>query len=321
MRAIRIHQPGGPEVLELEEVPDPKPQAGEVLVRLSAIGVNFIDVYHRTGLYPLTPPFTPGSEGAGVVEAIGAGVTTVAPGDRVAWAMHGGSYAELAVVPAWKVVKIPAEVDFKRAAAAMLQGMTAHFLTHDTFPVRAGHTVLVHAAAGGVGLLLVQLAKRLGARVLATVSTEAKAALARDAGADHVILYTKEDFVAAARKATDGVGVDVIYDSVGQATFPAGIGALKVRGMVALFGQSSGRVAPFDVFALSAGSTFVTRPTLVHHARDPAEVGARAGAVLKLVEDGALKLRVERTYALADAGEAHADLEGRRTTGKLLLKP
>jgi NADPH:quinone reductase len=322
MKAIRVHQPGGPDALRFEDVPRPTPGAGEALVRIEAIGVNFIDVYHRSGLYKLPPPFTPGSEAAGVVEAVGDGVHDLAPGARVAWAGHPGAYAEYEAVPAWKLVPLPDGATARDGAAAMLQGMTAHYLSHATYPLGAGKTALVHAAAGGVGLLLIQMAKRLGARVIGTVSTEAKAELARAAGADHVVLYTREDFVAEARRVTDGAGVDVIYDSVGKDTFERGLGALRMRGMIVLYGQSSGVVPPLDLARLSVGgSLFVTRPSLHHYTATREELLARAGDVLGWIVSGVLWLRVEHTYPLADAARAHADLEGRRTTGKLLLLP
>lgn len=322
MQAIRVHQSGGPEALALETVDRPSPGRGEALVRLEAIGVNFVDVYHRTGLYKLPTPFTPGSEGAGVVEAVGEGVSEVRVGDRVAYALHLGAYAQYALVPAAKLVPLPAGVDARQGAAAMLQGMTAHYLTHSTFPLQRGQTALVHAAAGGVGLLLVQMAKRRGACVIGTVSTGAKAALARDAGADEVILYTQKDFAEETRRLTGGAGVDVVYDSVGQDTFDKGLTVLRPRGMMVLFGQSSGPVPPFDLGRLApAGSLFLTRPTLGHYTLTRDELLARARDLFDWIGSGALRLRVERTYPLADAGRAHEDLTGRRTTGKLLLLP
>ncbi len=322
MKAVRVHRPGGPEALVLEEIERPQPGRGEALVRLEAIGVNYIDVYHRSGLYALATPFTPGSEGAGVVEAVGEGVTELRPGDRVAYAMQIGAYAAYAVVPAWKLVPLPAGVDARQGAAAMLQGMTAHYLTQSTYPLEPGDTALVHAAAGGVGLLLVQMAKRRGARVIGTVSTEAKAKLAREAGADEVILYTQKDFAEETKRRTGGTGVDVVYDSVGRDTFERGLGVLRPRGYLVLFGQSSGPVPPFDLGRLStAGSLFVTRPSLSHYTATRAELLARAGDVLTWIASGELKLRVERAYPLAEAAAAHADLAGRKTTGKLLLIP
>jgi NADPH2:quinone reductase len=289
-------------------------------VRLSAAGVNFIDIYHRTGLYPLPLPFTPGSEGAGVVKEVGAEVTEVRPGDRVAYAMSTGSYAELAVVPAWRLVPIPESVSFESAAAAMLQGMTAHYLSHSTFALEADHQALVHAAAGGVGLLLVQMAKRRGARVLGTVSTEAKAAAARRAGADVVIRYTEEDFEAVARRETDGRGVDVVYDSVGKTTFDKSLRSLRPRGLLALYGQSSGPVPPFDPGELAKrGSLFLTRPTLAHYNLDRAEILTRARDVLTWMERGEIEVKIERVLPLDQAAEAHRLLESRKTSGKLVL--
>ena len=322
MQAIRVHQPGGPEALALETVDRPSPGPGEALVRLEAIGVNFIDVYHRTGLYKLPTPFTPGSEGAGVVEAIGEGVREVRVGERVAYATHLGSYAQYAVVPAVKLVPLAFGVDARQGAAAMLQGMTAHYLTHSTFPLKKGHTALVHAAAGGVGLLLLQIARRRGARVIGTVSTEAKAALAREAGADEVVLYTRKDFAEETKRLTGGAGVDVVYDSVGKDTFEKGLTVLRPRGMMVLFGQSSGPVPPFDLGRLSAaGSLFVTRPSLPHHTLTREELLSRARDLFDWIASGALTLRVERTYPLTEVRRAHEDLTGRKTAGKLLLLP
>jgi len=313
-KAMRVHRPGGPEVLVLEEIELPEPARGEALVRLEAIGVNYIDIYHRSGLYPMPLPFVPGSEGAGVVEAVGPEVTEVKPGDRVAWASHLGSYAMHALVPAWKLVAVPEALDAPRAAAAMLQGMTAHYLTHTTFPLAAGQTALVHAAAGGVGLLLCQMARRRGARVIGTVSTEAKAELARAAGAQRLVLYTQEDFAQVVEK------VDVVYDAVGKDTFEGSLSVLKPRGMLVLYGQSSGPVPPFDLGRLSrGGSLFVTRPTLGHYMATREELLQRAGDVLGAIGAGELSLRIERTYPLAEAARAHEDLSGRKTTGKLLL--
>jgi NADPH2:quinone reductase len=320
MKAILVHSVGGAEVLVLEEAPAPVPGPKEALVRLRAAGVNFIDIYHRTGLYPLPLPFTPGNEGAGVVEKVGAEVTEVKRGDRVAYAMSTGSYAELAVVPAWRLVPIPGSVSFESAAAAMLQGMTAHYLSHSTFPLAPGHQALVHAAAGGVGLLLVQMAKKRGARVLGTVSTEAKAKAARRAGADVVIRYTEEDFEAVARRETDGRGLDVVYDSVGKTTFDQSLRSLRPRGLLALFGQSSGPVPPFDPGELAKrGSLFLTRPTLAHYNLDRAELLDRAGDVLSWMEKGELEVAIDRVLPLAQAGEAHRLLESRQTSGKLIL--
>ena len=322
MRAIRVHEYGGPEVFKLEEVTLPEPGGGEALVTVEAAGVNFIDVYHRTGLYPGALPFTPGMEGAGVVEAVGPGVYEVEVGDRVAYAMERGSYAERAVVPAWKLVRLPESLDAEAGAAAMLQGMTAHYLTRSTYPLAGGETALVHAAAGGVGLLLVQMAARIGATVIGTVSTEEKARLAREAGADAVILYTEGDFAEEALRLTDGRGVHVVYDSVGQATFDQSLACLRPRGLLALFGQSSGPVPPIDPSILATGgSLFLTRPGLAHYAADRGELLERAGDVLHWVATGELRLRIDRTYPLSEAAEAHRALEGRQTAGKVLLAP
>jgi NADPH2:quinone reductase len=322
MKAIQIKETGGPEKMELVDLPQPVPGPGQALVRIAASGVNFIDVYFRTGLYKAEVPATLGSEGAGTVEAVGPDVSDVTPGERVAYAMARGSYAEYAVVPAAQLVKIPAHVDFQTAAAAVLQGMTAHYLTHSTFPLKSGDTCLVHAAAGGVGALLVQMARRIGARVFGTVSTEAKAQLARQAGADEIIFYTHEDFEAEARRLTGGRGVDVVYDSVGASTFAKSLGSLRPRGMLALFGQSSGPVPPFDPNTLNAkGSLFLTRPSLAHYCSTREELLWRAGDVLGWVSSGELRIRVDRAYPLAEAAQAHRDLEGRHTAGKLLLIP
>lgn len=322
MLAIRVKQPGGPEVLVPEEVPVPEPGPGQVRIRVKAAGVNFIDVYHRSGLYPLPLPMTPGSEAAGVVDAVGPGVEGFAPGDRVAHAMSVGSYAEYQVVNADRLVRVPEDLSFEDAAAAMLQGMTAHYLACSTFPLGPGHRALVHAAAGGVGLLLVQMAKLRGATVYGTVSTEEKAALARDAGADEVILYTRADFEAEVRRLTDGQGVDVVYDSVGRTTFSAGLRCLKPRGYMVLFGQSSGPVDPLDPQVLNQrGSLFLTRPSLSHYAADPQELAWRAEELFGWIRSGQLKLRIDRTLPLARAEEAHRLLEGRATAGKLLLIP
>jgi len=322
MKAIQVRQPGSPEVLEAVDIPKPAPGPKQALVKVEVSGINYIDTYHRTGLYKVALPFTPGMEAAGVVEAVGPEVSEVAVGDRVAYAMVIGSYAEYAVVPAWQLVKIPGSVDSKLAAASMLQGMTAHYLTHSVFPLKKGDTALVHAAAGGAGLLLVQMARMLGARVIGTVSTDAKAALAKEAGADEIIFYTRQDFEPEVKRLTGERGVDVVYDSVGQTTFLKGLNCLRPRGMMALFGASSGPVAPFDPALLAAkGSLFLTRPTLAHYAATREELFWRAGDTLKWVESGALKVRIEKTYQLAEAPQAHRDLEGRKTSGKLLLLP
>jgi NADPH2:quinone reductase len=323
MKAIRVHQTGGPEAMQLDEVGDPTPSGNEALVEVAAIGVNYIDVYFRTGLYPSPLPLTLGLEGAGTVRAVGPGVNgLVAVGDRVAWTGVPGAYAEQALVPANRLVKIPDRLSFRDGAAAMLQGMTAHYLACSTYPLKEDDTCLVHAAAGGVGLLLCQLAKRRGATVIATVSTEAKARLARDAGADHVILYSQEDFVDGVRRATGGTGVNVVYDGVGASTFAKGLDCLRPRGMMVLFGAASGPVPPFDLGQLNAkGSLYVTRPSLFHYVMDDRELHQRAADVLGWIAAGELKLRIEEEYPLARAADAHRALEGRRTTGKVLLLP
>jgi len=320
MKAIHVNETGGPEKMQLTDVATPTPGPGQALVRLAASGVNFIDVYFRIGLYKAESPIVLGNEGAGTVEAVGPGVSEVAPGDRVAYAMARGSYAEYALVPAAQLVHIPDGLDFRDAAAAMLQGMTAHYLTHSTYPLKSGDTCLVHAAAGGAGGLTVQMAKMLGARVFGTVSTEEKARIAREHGADEAILYTKQDFQVEVKRLTGGRGVDVVYDSVGQSTFEKSLGSLRPRGLLALFGQSSGPVPPFDASILNAkGSIFLTRPSLAHHVLTRDELLWRAGDVLGWVASGKLKLRIDRTYPLAKAADAHRDLESRRTAGKLLL--
>ena len=322
MKAIRIHNHGGPEVLAYEDVPVPEPGAGEARVKIEASGVNFIDIYHRTGLYPMNRPCILGSEGAGVVDAVGEGVIEVKQGDRVAYAMIPGSYAEYAVVPAGKLVPVPDDIDAKSAAGIMLQGMTAHYLTHSTYPLQKDETALVHAAAGGVGLLLVQVAKMLGARVIGTVSTEAKADLVRKAGADEIILYTQADFLAEAKRITNGQGVHVVYDSVGATTFEKSLDCLRPRGYLVLFGQSSGPVAAFDPAKLAAkGSLFLTRPSLAHYTLTRAELLRRATDLFDWMQGGKLKLRIEKTLPLRDASEAQQLLEKRRTTGKLILVP
>ena len=322
MKAIVVETCGAPDMLVYREAERPVPKAGEALVKLEAIGVNFIDVYHRTGLYPLPRPFIPGMEGAGIVEAIGEGVTEVAVGERVAYAMNPGAYAEYAIAPAWKLVQVPTGVTAQQAAAAMLQGMTAHYLVTSVHPLKAGETALIHAAAGGVGLLLIQMAKNIGARVIGTVSTEAKAELARAAGADETILYTEQDFEAETRRLTDGKGVQVVYDSVGKDTFMKSLNCLAPRGMLALFGQSSGSVPPFDPGLLAQkGSLFLTRPSLAHYAATREELLWRAGEVFDWIGADKLKLHIEKTFPLAEAAEAHRQLEGRQTTGKVLLLP
>src|SRR5579864_1216010 len=322
MKAIQVKQTGGPEVMELVELPVPGPKANEAVVKLTASGVNFIDVYHREGRYKAPLPFTPGQEGAGQVVAVGSDAKSVKIGDSVAWTATLGSYAEYVAVPADRLVPIPPGVTDQQAAAAMLQGMTAHYLAHDTYALKRGETALVHAAAGGVGLLLVQMAHNIGARVLATVSTEEKAKLAREAGADEIILYTKSDFEVETRRLTNGQGVHVVYDSVGKTTFEKGLNVLRPRGMMVLFGGSSGAVPPFDLIALSQkGSLYVTRPTLVYYIATREELMSRSGAVFAMISSGKLRLRIAHTYPLAEAQRAHRDLEGRKTTGKLLLLP
>lgn len=322
MNAIVLEKTGGPEVLTAKEAPAPAPQEGEALVRLEAIGVNFIDVYHRTGLYPMTLPAIPGVEGAGRVAAIGVGVSEVTIGDHVAWAMHPGAYAEMVAVPAWKLVKIPAGVDGKTAAAVMLQGMTAHYLTHSTRLLLPGDTALVHAAAGGVGLLLVQMARRLGARVIATAGSEEKARLAREAGAEEAIVYTQRDFAPEVKRLTGGHGVQVIYDSVGRDTFQKDLDCLARRGMLVSFGQSSGPVHPFDPLVLSQrGSLYLTRPTLADYATTPDELHKRAGDVLEWMRKGELRVRIDGVLKLSRAADAHRRLESRASTGKILLEP
>jgi len=323
MKAIQIKQTGGPEVMELVDLPVPQPKSNEAVVKISAAGVNFIDVYNREGRYKAQLPLVLGQEGAGVVSAVGSDVGgLVAVGDRVAYTMTLGSYAEYAAVPADRLVKIPAGVTDHDAAAAILQGMTAHYLVYDTFPLKKGETALIHAAAGGVGLLLTQMAHNIGARVIATVSTEEKAALARAAGADDVILYTQVDFEVETKRLLGGKGVDVVYDSVGKTTFEKGLNLLRPRGMMALFGASSGAVAPIDPLVLTQkGSLFLTRPSLGNYVATPQELQARAGAVFGMIRDGKLELRSEHAYPLAEAQRAHRDLEGRKTTGKLLLLP
>jgi NADPH2:quinone reductase len=322
MKAIEVKQVGGPEAMQIAELPTPEPKANEAVVKLAASGVNFIDVYVREGRYKAPLPVIPGQEGAGVVTAVGADVTLVKVGDRVAWTSVLGAYAEYAAVPADRLVPIPNGVSDQQAAAAMLQGMTAHYLTHDTYPLKQGETALVHAAAGGVGQLLVQMAHNIGARVIGTVSTEEKAELARAAGAHEVILYSKHDFEAETKRLTAGKGVDVVYDSVGKTTFEKGLNVLRPRKMMVLFGGSSGPVPPFDPMVLAQkGSLYVTRPTLVAYIATREELVARSGAVFAMIAAGKLKLRIEYKYPLAEAQRAHRDLEARKTTGKLLLIP
>ncbi len=322
MKAIRVHAHGGPEALRYEEVSLPEPGPGEARVKIEAVGINFIDIYHRTGQYPVQTPFTPGVEAAGVVDAVGPDVSEVKPGDRVAYAMQRGSYAEYAVVPAWLLVPIPEGVDTQQAAAVMLQGMTAHYLAFSTYPLRAGDTALIHAAAGGVGLLLVQLAKRCRARVIGTVSTEEKARLAREAGADEVIRYTEVDFEEEVKRLTAGRGVDVVYDSVGKTTFDKSLNCLRPRGYMVLYGQASGAVPPLDPQVLNAkGSLFLTRPSLGHYIADRTELLQRAGDLFRWMQAGELWVRIDRTWPLAEAADAHRYMEARQTKGKILLIP
>jgi NADPH2:quinone reductase len=322
MKAVRVHAAGGPEALKFEDVPEPTPKAGEAIVKVDAAGLNFIDVYQRSGLYKLDMPLTLGLEAGGTVTAVAPGVTEVKVGDKVAYTGVPGAYAQYAAVPAARLVVLPQGVSTKQGAAAMLQGMTAHYLACTTYPLRKGDTCLVHAAAGGVGLLLCQMAKMRGARVIGTVSTDEKAKLAREAGADEVILYTRQDFEAEAKRITGGKGLQVVYDSVGKTTFEKGFNVLAPRGMMILYGQSSGPVAPFDAGILGAkGSLFLTRPSLVAYTATREELVQRAGDVLGWIRDGKLKLRMEFEFPLKDVAEAHRALEGRKTTGKVLLIP
>ena len=322
MKAIQIKQTGGPEAMELADLPVPQPKPNEAVVKIMAAGVNFIDVYNREGRYKVPLPSVLGQEGGGVVSAVGSDVRDVAIGDRVAYTNVLGSYAEYAAVPADRLVKIPDGVSEREAAAAMLQGMTAHYLAHDTYPLKKGETALIHAAAGGVGLLLVQMARNIGVRVIGTVSSEEKAKLAREAGADEIIFYTQSDFEAETKRLTGGKGVDVVYDSVGKTTFEKGLNVLRPRGMMALFGGSSGAVPPFDPLTLTQkGSLYLTRPSIGHYIFTRQELQQRAGAVFGMIREKKLKLRIEHVYPLQQAVQAHRDLEGRKTTGKLLPIP
>jgi len=322
MLAIRVHAYGAPDVLQLETIADPSPGPGQIRVRVEASGVNYMDVYQRTGLYPVPLPFTPGSEAAGTVDAVGPGVSGFAVGDRVASAMAPGAYATAQLVPAAMALHLPPDVSTHQAAAVLLQGMTAHYLATSTFPLAAGQTALIHAAAGGTGLLLTQIAKRRGARVIGTVSSAAKADLARSAGADAVIRYDQQPFDVEARRLTNGVGVDVVYDSVGATTFEASLRSLRRRGTLVIFGASSGPVPPIDVQILNrSGSLFLTRPTLKDYIADPAELAGRAHDLFTWIADGTLTVRIGHEYPLKDAAEAHRALEGRATTGKVLLIP
>jgi NADPH:quinone reductase len=322
MNAIRVHQTGGPDVLQLEEMPDPVAGPGAAVVKLEAIGVNYIEIYQRTGLYPVAAPFVPGREGAGIVTAIGKGVTLVKVGDRVASESLNGAYADFATVQADRLVVLPDGIDTRTAAAVMLQGLTAHYLATSTYKLAAGDSCLVHAAAGGVGLLLCQIASRIGATVIGTTSTADKAALAREAGARDVIIYTEQDFVDETRRLTDGRGVQVVYDSVGKTTFDQSLDSLAIRGMLVLYGGSSGPVPPIDPQILSRkGSLFLTRPTLVHYVATRDELLTRANELLDWVRSGKLRVRIGQTFALKDAAAAHRVLQGRHTTGKTILVP
>jgi NADPH2:quinone reductase len=321
MRAVRVHAHGGPDVLRSEEVAAPEPGAGEALVKVAFSGLNFIDVYYRTGLNkPPQLPFTPGMEASGTVVAVGDGVTEVSAGDRVAWSMVLGTDAEYAVAPAWRLAKLPDTVSFEAGAAVMLQGMTAHYLTQDTFPLNASHTALVHAAAGGAGFALTQVARLRGATVIATVGTDAKAEIARQAGANDVIVYTRQDFESEVKRLTGGRGVDVVYDSVGAATFDKSLNCLRPRGYMVLFGNSSGPVPPFDPLTLAKGSLFLTRPGLNKYSATREEILMRTADMFRWLLSGELKLRIDRVCPLEEAPQAHRDLEARRTTGKVLFK-
>ncbi len=320
MRAIEIQQTGGPEVLQVVDLPVPKPGPGQVLVRIQSSGVNFIDTYLREGRYPAALPFVPGQEAAGFVEASGDGVTGFAEGDRVAWTGTRGTYAEFALAPARDLLHLPPHISFEQAAAAMTQGLTAHYLAYSTYAIQPGDTVLVHAGAGGVGLLLTQIAKRLGARVLTTISTEDKAALSRNAGADRIILYTQTSFADTVREDTDGKGLPVVYDSVGKTTFEDSLKCLQPRGLLALYGASSGAVPPLDLIRLSTlGSLYVTRPTLKDYVQTRGELERRADDIFSWIARGELRVHIGHRYTLEEAQQAHRDLEGRKTTGKVLL--
>lgn len=322
MRAIQVSQSGGPEVLTLVDLPVPTAKSDEALVQIKAAGVNFIDVYFREGRYPAPLPFINGQEAAGIVTEVGSDVRTVKVGDRVAYTGVRGSYAEYAAVPAERLVAIPREVDFETAAAAMLQGMTAHYLSHSTYPIQPGDRVLIHAAAGGVGLLLVQMARKLGARIIGTAGNASKAKLARDAGAHEVIIYSEQDFEAETKRLTQGEGVYVVYDGVGASTFAKDLNVLRPRGYLVLFGAASGPVPPFDLIQLSQkGSLYITRPSLHHYIHTRAELEQRSSDVMNMIGSGELKIRIHGTYPLAEVQQAHRDLEGRKTSGKLLLIP
>jgi NADPH:quinone reductase len=322
MKAVRVHQYGGPEALKYDEVSVPELGEGEARVRIEASGVNFIDIYHRIGRYQGTLPLTLGQEAAGTVDAVGPNATDIKPGDRVVYASVQGSYAEYAIVPVWRLVHMPANVDAQHAAAIMIQGMTAHYLTHSTYPIKEGDTALIHAAGGGTGQLLVQVAKQCGARIIGTVSTEEKAALAREAGADEVIFYTQTDFEAEVKRLTNKLGVDVVYDSVGKDTFDKSLNCIRRRGTMVLYGQSSGSVPPMDPQTLNAkGSLYLTRPYLGHYTADRAELMWRANDLFSWIAAGKLKVHIDKTFPLADAAEAHRYLESRQSKGKVLLIP
>ena len=322
MKAIRVHQYGAADVLAYDDIALPEPNAGEARVKLEAIGVNFIDTYRRTGLYKTTLPLTLGEEGAGVVDAIGPGVTEVHVGDRVVYASALGAYAEYAIVPVWRLIPIPKELTTQQAAAILLQGMTVHYLTHSTFPLKQGDTALVHAAAGGTGAMLVQICKLRGARVIGTVSSQAKSLVAKDAGCDEVIMYEKEDFEAKVKQLTEGKGVDVVYDSVGKTTFEKSLNCLRRRGMMVLWGAASGPAPLFDPQSLNPkGSLFLTRPTLTHYTADRAELIQRANDVLRWLREGKLRMRIDSTFPLSKAADAHRHIESREAIGKVILVP
>ena len=322
MKAVRVHQFGGPEALKIEDVPLPEPGEGEARVKTEAIGVNFLDIYQRIGRYQGSPPFTLGQEAAGIVDAVGPNVTEVKTGDRVAYASVQGSYSEHAIIPAWRLVRIPEGVDAQQAAAVMVQGMTAHYLAMSTYPLKEGETALVHAAGGGTGQMLVQVVKHCGARVLGTVSTEEKARLAREAGADEVILYTQTDFETEVKRLTNNAGVDVVYDSVGKDTFDKSLNCLRRRGYMVLYGASSGPVPPVDPQILNAkGSLYLTRPYIGHYTADRAELLERANDLFNWLAAGELKVRIDKTFPLSQVAEAHRYLEGRQSKGKILLIP
>ena len=322
MKAVRVHEFGNADVLKYEDTEKPEPKENEARVKLEAIGVNFIDIYHRTGLYPNKLPFIPGMEGAGIVDKVGAGVSGVKEGDRVAYAMNIGSYAQYVIVPAWKLAKIPDYIDTKTACAAMLQGITAHYLINSTFKLNNNHTILLHAAAGGVGLLLTQIAKNIGAKVIGTVSTEEKAKIAKEAGADEIISYTKENFEEKVKELTNDKGVDVVYDSVGKATFLKSLNCLIRRGLLVSFGQSSGAIPEFNTRILSEkGSLYLTRPTLADYASNKEDISQRTKDIFSWIKNNKLKIRIHKEFKLSEAKEAHEELEGRKSAGKVLMVP